>query len=169
MNARRAQDAEASTDVEVVLIEITHPELTAPIRLSTDNTERLGVDPLMYGTRSTWRGANPVSDPYLFIIADALLPDEAQDAPAEAQISLVALDAQYTSLLRSFQDPATLNMAVVLSSTPDVIEGEFLDLQLTTSEWGDGEVKLTFSNEDIELERFPPGRMTRSKFPGLHS
>jgi hypothetical protein len=168
MNARAAQDAEAATTIEVVLFEITHPDLDAPIRLSTDNTDRISIDPLIYGTRSNWRGADPATDPYLFIIADAMLPDDAQDAPAETQIALMALDAQYAELLRSFLTPATVNMAVVLASTPDQPEGEWHDLQLTVADWAEGEISLTLSREDIDLEFFPSGRMTRSKFPGLH-
>jgi hypothetical protein len=123
---------------------------------------------LIYGTRSIWRGADPVNDPYLFIIADAMLPDDAQDAPAQTQIALMALDAQYAELLRSFATPATVNMAVVLASTPDQPEGEWHGLQLTVADWAEGEITLTLSREDIDLEFFPSGRMTRSKFPGLH-
>ena len=65
LNARMANNAQASAEIPVVLIEMNHPELEKPIRLSTDNTERLSIDPLYYGTRSPWRGANPVTDPYL--------------------------------------------------------------------------------------------------------
>lgn len=168
MNARLAQDAEGSPDIEVVLFEVTHPDMSDTIRLSTDNTERVSVDPLMFGTRSTWRGADPATEPFLFILADAKLPDESEDAPAEAQIVLMALDAKYAELLRSFLTPATVNMAVVLASSPDEIEAEFLGLQLTVSDIADDEITLTLSREEIELEHYPPGRMTRSRFPGLH-
>lgn len=166
MNARLAQDAEGSPDIEVVLFEVTHPDMSDTIRLSTDNTERVSVDPLMFGTRSTWRGADPATEPFLFILADAKLPDESEDAPAEAQIVLMALDAKYAELLRSFLTPATVNMAVVLASSPDEIEAEFLGLQLTVSDIADDEITLTLSREEIELEHYPPGRMTRSVFRG---
>lgn len=63
LNARLAHESEASAEIEVALFTIEHPLLPAPIRLSTDNTERLTDDPPTYGTRSTWRGANPVTDP----------------------------------------------------------------------------------------------------------
>ncbi|MGH1355373.1 MAG: hypothetical protein ACRBBS_09870 [Thalassovita sp.] len=168
LNARQAHDDQSSTEIEVVLFEISHGALEAPIRLSTDNTERLSSDPLTYGTRSVWRGANPASDPYLWIIASAIIPDDTEDAPAASQIVLENLDARMTELLRSFTDQAVVNMAVVLASSPHDIEGEWLDLRLMSAEGDAAQIVLSLSREEIELEHFPSGRMTRHKFPGLH-
>lgn len=168
LNARLAHDEQSTAEIEVVLFEVTHPALAAPIRLSTDNAERLSSDPLYYGTRSTWRGANVATEPYLWIVASAVLPDDSEDAPAAAQIVLDDLDAEITELLRSFTTPATVNMAVVLASSPNEIEAEWLDLRLTLSEGNAAEITMSLSREEIELEPFPPGRMTRHKFPGLH-
>ncbi|MEM5477177.1 hypothetical protein [Pacificibacter sp. AS14] len=168
LNARAAQDAVASAEIEVILFEINHPSLDAPIRLSTDNTERLSTEPLIYGTRSTWRDADPAAEPFMWVVASAILPSDSQDDAGEAQIVLDVLDAQYAELLLSFTDLATFHMAVVLASAPDVIELEELDLSLTVAEIADTEISLTLSRQDIELEFYPAGRMTRTKFPGLH-
>lgn len=168
LNARLALDAPASSEVEAVLLVIEHPALEAPIRLSTDNTERLSVDPLYYGTRSRWRGANPLTDPYLWVVASALLPSDLDDQPASATIVLDNLDARMAELLRSITDPATVHMAVVLASSPDHIEQEFTDLRLVSHEISAGEIALQISREEIELEHFPGGRMSRDRFPGLH-
>jgi len=167
LNARQAQIDPVSAEIEVVLIEVTHPDLEAPIRLSTDNTERLTEEPLVYGTRSSWRGANPATDPYLWIVASAVLPDDADDAPAQAQIVLENLDARMVEVLRSYVGQATVAMAVVEAGTPDVIEAEWQDLRLTNAEGTASEITLSLSRDEIELEHFPSGRMTRQKFPGL--
>ena len=45
LNARLAREAGSTAAIEAALFEITHPDLEAPIRLSTDNTERLSDDP----------------------------------------------------------------------------------------------------------------------------
>ncbi|NEX47596.1 hypothetical protein [Pseudotabrizicola algicola] len=169
LNARLAQDAEGGAEIEVALIHIEHPDLEAPIRLSTDNTERLSDDPLMYGTRSSWRGANPVTEPYLWVIASAVLPGDADDAPASAQIALENLDAEMVDLVRSFTDPASVSLAVVLAGSPDVIEGEWTGLLLVSADITAGEIVLSISRDEVELEAFPPGRMTRLNFPGLHT
>lgn len=169
LNARLALDAQSSAEIEVALIVIEHPDLDAPIRLSTDNTERLSVDPLAYGTRSNWRGANPITDPYLWIIASAVLPGDAEDAPATAQIVLENLDAEMVELVRSFTDPATISIAVVMAETPDLIEAEWTGLQLVSADITAGEITLSISRDEVEMEAFPPGRMTRLNFPGLHT
>ena len=169
LNARLSQDALAAPDVEVALIQIDHPDLEAPIRLSTDNTERLSIDPPVYGTRSSWLGANPVTEPFLWVIASAVLPGDHEDAPAHAQITLENLGAEMVTLVRSFTDPATISLAVIYADTPDVIEAEWTGLQLVSSDINVGEIVLSISRDEIEQEAFPPGRMTRMNFPGLHA
>lgn len=168
MNARQAVDEPVSSEIELVLLEITHPQLSAPIRLSTDNTERLSDEPLIYGTRSSWRGAKPDTEPFYWVLAAAVVPGDDEAAPAAAQIVLENLDSEITHLLRSFTDPATIAMAVVLASSPSLIEAEWADLQLTSAEGSASEIILTISREEIENEYFPSGRMTRQRFPGLH-
>ncbi len=169
LNARLAADAPASAEIEVVLMEISHPDLEAHIRLSTDPTERLQSDPLMWGTRSPWRGANPLTQPFLWIVASAVIPGDADDAPAQALIVLENIDSAMAELLRSFTAPPSVAMAVVLASSPDLVEAEWIGLQITSAEITAGEITLTLSRDEIEMEPFPAGRMTRMRFPGLHS
>lgn len=168
LNARLALEEESSAEIEVVLISIEHPELTSPIRLSTDNTERITDDPLVYGTRSSWRGANPALEPYLWIIASAVLPGDADDAPAQATLILENLDTDMVGVVRSFTDLATVSIAVVLASNPDIIEAEWTGLQITAADITSGEISLSLSRDEIELEPFPAGRLSKQRFPGLH-
>lgn len=169
LNFRLAQDADSTAEIYAVLFHIEHPDLAAPIRLSTDNTERLSSDPdLMYGTRSNWRGANRITEPFLWIIASTVLPSDLEDAPASAQLVIENLDREMVRLLNSFTTPATVHMAVVLADTPDLIEQEWSNLQLVSSEKDPGSILVSLSREEIEMEYFPAGRMTRNRFPGLH-
>lgn len=105
LNARMMQDDLVSDQIYVVLIEIDHPELPRPIRLSTDNADRIQADPPIYGTRSSWRGANPITDPYLWIVASAILPGDQDDTPAAATIALENLDREMVRLVRSLPRP----------------------------------------------------------------
>lgn len=168
LNARLALEDEYSADIEVVLFVIQHPDLAAPIRLSTDNADRISVDPEIYGTISNWRGGS-AADPYLWIIASAVLPDDTEDAPAQASIALENLDAEIVTLLRSFTDPATVSAAVVLASSPDHVEAEWSGLLIVSADITAGEIVLALSRDEIELEPFPAGRMTKHRFPGLHA
>ena len=167
LNARLALDAPASAEIEAVLLHIEHPDLDAPIRLSTDNTERLSDEPLYYGTRSNWRGADPATEPFLWVMASAVLPSDQEDQPAAATVVLENLDSAMIDLLRGFTDPATVWIAVVLASSPDLIEAEWA-MELVGFEADAGEISLQLSREEIELEMFPAARMSRSRFPGLH-
>lgn len=168
LNARMAHDAVSSNEIEAILFVIEHPELDAPIRLSTDNAVRISDDPPLYATLSTWRGANPVADPYLWIIASAILPDDTEDAPAAATLVLENLDPGMVTVMRSFTTPVTVHMAVVLASSPDVVEAEWSGLTITNAAITSGEITLSLSRDEIELEPFPSGRMTRHRFPGVH-
>ena len=167
LNARLHQDTASSGEIPAVLFEITHPELEKPLRLSTDNTERLSSDPLYYGTRSTWRGANPITDPYLWVIASTVLPSDEDDMPAAGTLVLENLDAEMVRIVRSFTDIATVNIAVVLASTPNLVEDEYLGLEILTADIDAGQIMLSFSREEIEMEYFPSRRLTRNFFPGL--
>ncbi len=167
LTKRLAPDAMSSDEVEVVLITVTHEALSQPLRLTTDPTERLTSDPLVYGTRSTWGGADPLTDPYQFILAYAVVPGEAEDTPATGQIVLDVLDARMAEVLRSITSPATFSMAVVMASTPDLVEQQWLDLMLVNVEGDASTITINISREEVELNEFPAGRMTRAYFPGL--
>lgn len=167
MNARAALDAASSAEVEVALFTIEHPSLAAPVRLSTDPTERLAVDPLSYGARSTWLGANPVTEPFLFVLVSAELPSDQDDAPAAATLVLENVDNDIAALLRSFTDRPVIHMAVVLASSPDLIEDEWRDLRIMAAEGDAGEVSLTISRAPIEDETVPMDRFTKDRFPGM--
>lgn len=167
LNARTALDDEYSGEVEVVLLCFDHPELAAPIRLSTDNAVRISVDPEVYGTVSMWRGATP-DDPYLWVIASAVLPSDTEDAPAQATIVLENLDSGMAALLRSFTSPATVSLAVVMAASPNRIEAEYTGLILASADITAGEIALALSRDEIELEPFPAGRLSKHRFPGLH-
>lgn len=167
LNARTAHDAASSAEVEVALFSIEHAALDAPIRLSTDPTERLTTDPLAYGTRSTWDDADPAAEPYLFVLATAQMPGDEEDAPSAATIVLDNVDADIAALLRSFTDRATIHMAVVLASSPDLVEVEYRDLKIVAADGTAAEVSLSISRAPIEEETVPMDRFTKGRFPGI--
>lgn len=118
LTARLAQDAQNTSEIYAVLFYIEHSSLDKPILLSTDPTERLQDDPLMYCTRSTWMDVNPVTDPYLFVLASATVPSDIDDVATDTSLVLENVDNDIAKLLRSFTDFATVNIACVLASSP---------------------------------------------------
>ncbi|MUZ73333.1 hypothetical protein GOZ90_11635 [Agrobacterium vitis] len=169
LNARLAMEMGMTDEVYVALFYITHPDLDEPVRLSTDNTERLSDEPLMYGTRSSWMDSNTSSEPFYFVLASTILPSDLDDAPTSGNLVLENVDNDIAKVLRSFTTLATIHMAVVLASSPDYVEIEYRNMQIVSADLTAGEVTLSFSRQDIEEEKSPGGRMTRSQFPGLFS
>lgn len=166
--AIEAREAQSSDEVEIALFHIEHEALDAPIRIASGWTERLTEDPLTYGARSKWLGADPVTEPFLYLLMSAEIPGDMDDAPAGASIILDNVDRGIGDILRSITHPrATVHMAVVLASDPDTPELEVHDLKLMEADGSNGEHTLVISREPIEAESIPADRMTRDRFPGL--
>ncbi len=169
LNARRSIDDATTDEMQAVLFHITHPSLDAPVRLTTDPTERLSDDPLMYGTRSTWADSNTVTEPFLFILASTVIPSDLDDAPASGTLIIENVDSGLSTLLRSFTTPAALKMAVVLARSPSTVEAEWRDLQISSADLADAEISLSFSRDDIEDEYSPGHTINRNWFPAIYS
>ena len=168
LTARLAHDEMSTEEVEVALFVVEHPDLAEPLRLSSDPTERLTDDPLVYGTRSTWMGANPVTEPFLFVVTAAELPSDQEDAPAAASFVISNVSPEIAATLRSIIDRPTIHMAVVLASSPNLVEMEVRDLRIVGMEIDADVATLTISRLPIEEELVPTDRFTRERFPGLH-
>jgi hypothetical protein len=167
LNARAAFDAAQTDMVEVALLQFEHPSLAEPIRVSTDPTERLSDEPVLYGTRSRWLGADPATEPFLAVLAWAELPGDEEDVPAAARISVEVMDAALVRSLRQITGRATAHLCVVLAGTPDLPELEYLDLRLIGVDYDGGVVTLQITREPIEDEGVPMDRVTKERFPGL--
>lgn len=167
LNARTAFDAQQTGEVEVALFQFDIPD-DEPVRLSTDPTSRISGDPLIYGTRSSWMGANPATEPYLFVLASAEVPGDQEDAPAAATLVLENVDNDIAQTLRSITRPITVQIAVVMASSPDLVEVEYQSLLMISAEGDAGEVAIQISRQPIEEEYAPTDRMTPDRFPGLH-
>ncbi|ADZ70128.1 hypothetical protein [Polymorphum gilvum] len=170
LNAHLAHDAVGSAETEVVLLQFTHPETEQIVRLSTDPTERLSLQPLRYGTRSSWLGADPArdEDAFLFVLVSVLIPDDQEQAPPAARLVVEGVDNELAELLRSTLMRADVSMAVVLASSPDLPEQEWHNFKLVGAEGAGEGITLTISRDPITEEPWPAGRMTRERFPGLH-
>nr|WP_319388198.1 hypothetical protein [uncultured Cohaesibacter sp.] len=166
--ARRAFDDATTSEGEIALFVFDHETLDTPLRLSTDPTERISSDPLIYGTRSTWDGANPISEPYLFVLMSAEIPGDQEDVPAAITIVLENVDNDIAALLRSFTNFATVHMAVVLASSKNYVEVEYRDLMLLSADGDAGEVHLSIGRRPIEDMSAPMDRFTPHRFPGLY-
>ena len=159
----------AIRDVGIVLMEFKHPALEKPLRLSTDNTDFIGEmnGRDIYGTRSRWRGADPLTEPYLFLNVAVELPQDRKEAPPAARFVLADTDASITEELRKITTPATCALAAVRAAAPDTPEEEFLNLELTVAESENGALSLSFGRTQVGEENFPALTMDEVRFPCL--
>lgn len=166
LNMRMQLDAQASAEIEAILVRVVTPD-NQVIRLSTDPTERISVEPLRYGTRSTWLSDNG-PETFWFIGMTAILPDDQEDAPQAASIAFELIDAEISEMLRSTIERSQFDMAVILVSDPNTVEHEVIGLEIVESSGDSSQVVIKASRVPRSSESWPKDRMTRQRFPGLH-
>lgn len=163
--ASRFQDGDALADYEVILVWIRHPDLDEDIFVSSDPTEVVSYGPLQYGARSTWLGERKT---FLTISIGVDLLDDSTDAPMQGSLVLDLLDSRIAEILTATHEMATIDIAVVMRSGPDIIERQFLGLEIVSAEGDGGSVSLSFERYGDSEEPCPRDRTTKERFPGLH-
>ena len=161
ITARTAFNAPVTEEVGVVLAKITHPLLDEPVYLSSDPTERLSTDPLLYGTR---RGGQD----WLFVLMGAIVPDDQKDTPPRASLVFDNVTREVVDQLRSIITPVSVDLTVVLASDPESVEAQCTDLKGVKASGSANQITLEISREPFTDEPWPSGRMTYERFPGLH-
>jgi len=153
--------AERSSETIAALITIEHDDLDTPLRISTDPTQRITTDPLVYGTVSR-------DETYYFLpIEELTLPEDAQDAPPAMRITFSNVSRDSITLLRSTTTPAKVTVEIVLASDPDQVETSFPDFDLTNADYDAAWVTLSLTLDALATEPFPAGSFTPASFPGL--
>lgn len=159
LTVRRTLLAEHSDEVEIALVTFTHPDLAAPIRLSSDPTERFSVDPLRYGTTS--RGQQ-----FEHILMSAIVPDDQRGVPPRLALVLDNVAVEMVETLRSFSEPATAVVEFVLASAPDALYQKFARLQTTRVAYDAESITIDLAREPFVSEPFGQ-RQIKHFFPGL--
>lgn len=160
MNMREAIFAQNSDEVAVFLLTITHPALATPIRLSSDATQRLSDDPLVYGTIS--RG-----EEYLFVGMDITLPDEKDKAPPSSRLVISNVNRELVPLARSISTPAKVKIETILASAPDNVEVTVPALDMVSLVYDASELTFDLTMDALSSEPYPAGSFTPADFPGL--
>lgn len=156
---RRRFYAQSTDSVIIILIELTSDELNEPIFLSTDPTQLLPVENV-YGTISN--GQN-----YIFLKSEISLPTDRRQGSVRSTITFDNVDQSIVGHLRSVSKPVNVNMKLVLSNDPDVVEKDITGFELSNVSYDlltiEGEMTLDY----WDLEPFPSVRFTPNVFPGL--
>lgn len=161
---RGAMNAAVTDAVPVLLITFDHPEIAAPVRISSDMTRRLAADEdtgtPIYGTRS--RGHD-----YLFCPMSMILPDDQEGGPPQARLAIDNVDRRIGDLARSIPSRMTATLEIVLAAAPDDVDASFEDFEVNSASGDASQVTISLSQEWFTAEPYPAGCMTPTTFPGL--
>ena len=168
LTMREAIFAQEADQVLVVLLTFLHPDLVEPIRISTDPTQRLSDDPLIYGTVS--RGLE-----FVFIPINAVLPDDQDEAAPRARLVLDNISVaglregvqRVSDLLQLAPTPASVLIECVLASTPDLVEVAWDELLMSKASFNVEVVQIDLAMDSFASEPFPAGTFTPGAFPTL--
>jgi hypothetical protein len=159
LDMRRAMLAEATGDVGVVLVTISHPDLEEPLRLSSDNAERFSVEPLVYGTRSN--GAD-----YLFALRGITLPDADYTGAGSGQLVIDDIDGRFERALRAVDGEVAVLFQIVRAAAPDEVEFVYGDMRVVQSAGVAGVLTLDLAYVDGD-EPCPCDTMGKENCSGL--
>lgn len=159
-NALAALYGQESAEVAIALLTITHATLGTAIRLSSDPTERISDEPLVYRTVS--RGND-----YLYARFQFVLPPDKSDAPPRCTIVFDNIDRGMVDLLRSVVTFPVILFEMVLSGSPDVVEMTLPAMLLTDVEITAETITITLQIDGLETEPFPAFDFNPATFPGL--
>jgi hypothetical protein len=147
---RRAVHAQETDEVFLVLVTIEHPELQQIIRVSSDAVHTVS------------RG-----ETYLAIPFDLQLPEDGEDRPPRARLTIDNVSREIVLALRQIQAAPTVTMEVVRASEPDLVEASFPFFRLQDVRYDALVVEGELGVEDLTSEPFPAARFVPSLFPGL--
>jgi Domain of unknown function (DUF1833) len=156
----QALTAQETGEVAIGLITITHPATPEIARISSDPTQRLGEDPLRYGTIS--RG-----QVYEHLPVNIIIPDSQEQSPPLSRMSIDNIDRELIALIRSSSEPATMTLEVVSATEPDIVQQPYPPMEVTNIQYDQFRAVFELTYKPLQAETFPVGIFSPSQFPGL--
>ena len=148
--ALRAQHAEETGEVWVLLLEIAHPGLAEPIRVCNDAVDL-------------------VSDGHTYVAwpFEIALPEDTDERVPQVQLTIDNISREIVEAVRSLSSPPVVSLSVVLASSPDHLEYGPMRLEFMSVEYDALTVTATLGLEPVLSEPIPGDTMTPGLFPGL--
>lgn len=168
-SGRQAAEAAHTELITFCLMQITHTALSSPVRISTLAQERLTDDPVTYGVRSTWLGANPATEPFVFLGISYEWPGNFEGRPGETRLTVDGGTPGLIAALSTIHTPATLQMAKFTTADVNTPEpGQTLaDMRVRLAASNGETLQLTAGWYPSWLEG-PAHFMDPQSTPGLH-
>ncbi len=147
---RQAIYSESTDETFIVLLEIDHTSLAAPIRVCKNDVDITSN--------------SNVFTAYNFEIE---LPSDEDGNIPQAQLSIDNVDQALTEAIRAIDTPPSVRIMIVLGSDPDTIEVDFPDFVFTNISYNAFTITGTISVENFMNEPFPGDVFTPSMYPAL--
>ena len=152
-------------DTDIVLITITHSAWSNPIRLSTHPTVFIRTDgntgEPIYGTLSR-------NNYYYYVPMQASLPSSQDEQSPEAKLVVSNVSRVLSPYLRLVdKENPRITLEVVNSSTPNIVDVAYPELELSTVNWDANNVEATVINNVASSEPVPWLRFNLANFPNM--
>ncbi len=143
-----------------VLFTITHPSYAGTLRVTNNYIlPRISDTPLLYGVVS---GGNT----FYFHPMTAQLPSDVSKRAPSARLVMDNVGRDLIDFAMAVTSPGLCTIQVVLTSTPNVIEMTFANLNIRNIQGNDATISFDFGEDALEREQFPKGKVVPSQFPG---
>lgn len=149
--ARAAMFVEQTEEVFLCLLQISHESLGTPIRVVANNEDVIHN-----------------GDIYTAFPFEINLPDEREGEMPRVQLTIDNVDGTILAALRSINTPPTVDLKVVLASSPDVAEAQALSMLLKDFEYDATTITGTLAFETLLGIEVPGYRFRPDTHPGLY-
>ena len=147
---KQAVYAQETTQEFIVLITLSHPDLSTAIRVNSS-----GLDIVS-------NGETFVAFPF-----EVVLPDDVDDRPPRAKLRIDYISREIVLAVRTISSAPFVNIQIVMASSPDTIEAEFLDFRLSNITYDQLTVEGDLTLEEFIGEPYPARVFSPADFPGL--
>ena len=139
-----------TAEVWLVLLTIAHATISPSIRV-VNNTEDVTSN----------------GDVYVGYPFDVKLPDDRDDAPPAAQLTIDNVSREIGQAIRGMTSAPTVAIQVIRAAAPDTVERSWGGFVLRNVKWDYGKVTGDMVLEDFTDEPYPAGIFSPASFPAL--
>lgn len=143
----------------LVLLVISHADIDPSIRVvnnTVDVTSNLTVD-----------GVPGTSETFVAFPFDIVLPNQVEDSPGEAQLTIDNVSDEIGRTLRLISTRATVEIFVVRMDDTNIVEVAIPPMYLVDVSIDASIVRGRLASEDLTREPYPARSYSPAEFPGL--
>jgi len=162
--------AQESSDTFITLITISGTGIATPIRIADNYTQRIASletpQEITYGVVSNYEDGS-TSRNYLFLPFNLTLPIEDANQAPTCNLTINDVTRYLIPTIRDISAPPTVNIALVLKSSPNTKEIDFPSFLIGGITYNADSVTATLTVGSFAQEPFPAHSFTPAYFPGL--